>query len=179
MCDAKAALTTQVFGALNDTVGSFYGARAERRQLQFSADMADINAQFSELSAKDALRKGQRQEQQARLENRNIRDAQTVGFASSNVALDSVSVIQTMTSTEVMGEIDANTIEANAAREAWGYRTDAIMQKGKAASERAAAGAISPFGRASNTLLGSAGTIGMNYYKLKREGAFEPKGSGK
>lgn len=172
-------MALQVGGALTSASGAYFGAKGEKRALERSADVADLNARLSKMSAKSTLRQGQREEQAARIDNRNIRDKQTTGYAGNNIALDSETAIRVMTSTEVLGEIDANTINANAARAAWGYRMEGVQYENEARSARAASSGISPFGQAATSLINSAGDISQNYIKLKKAGAFEKKTAGK
>ena len=74
-----------------------------------------------------------------------------------------------------------NTLTANAVRSAWGYRTQAVNFENEALTKRATAGAISPFGSAAGSLLGSAATVAGSWYSLNKVGAlngtmFELKG---
>lgn len=164
-------LGTQVFGSISEATGTYYGARGERRAMKYEADIADINARLSDMSASYELEKGRREEQIARMENRNVRDAQKVGYAANGVALDSETAIRVATSTEVLGEIDANTINTNAARAAWGYRMEGIQHRNDALIGRANASSVSPGRRTATSLISSVGNIYDNYTKLKKSGA--------
>ena len=92
-------------------------------------------------------------------------------MAANGVALDSGTPNAVLTSTDVMGEIDANTIEQNALAQAWGYRTQAGM-------DRARANAINPGMSAATTLLGSATQVASTWYGMKygmkKAGALDP-----
>ena len=100
-----------------------------------------------------------------------------------------------LTTTDVMGEIDANTIEANAVRAAWGYRTEGVNYQidaamasanGNMAVANARANAAANMSGAPSTsfsrvskgaamassLLGSATNIASTYYTLNKAGAF-------
>jgi hypothetical protein len=107
-------------------------------------------------------------------------------------------VVRVLTSTDLVGEVDANTIAANAIRAAWGYRTEAANHRGQALmssanGQMASAGAqaqaaatragmpstVTPpvagrplsAGRAVTTsLLGSATQIATTYYTLSKQG---------
>jgi hypothetical protein len=47
-------------------------------------------------------------------------------MAARGIDLRSDTALNILTTTDVMGEIDAQTIEANAVRAAWGYRTEGV-----------------------------------------------------
>ena len=96
-----------------------------------------------------------------------LKSRQTVAMAANGVALDSGTPNAVLTSTDVMGEIDANTIEQNALAQAWGYRTQAGM-------DRARANAINPGMSAATTLLGSATQVASTWYGMKKAGALDP-----
>lgn len=173
MCvpQSSATLTSQVFGSLSEAAGTFYSARGEKRAMQHDADISDLNARLADISAKFELERGAREEQVARLDNQSIRDRQKVGYAANGIALDSPTAVRVATSDEVFGEIDANTINLNAARAAWGYRVEGVQHKNDAGMKRALASAVSPSRRAVSSLISSVGDVRDSYARLKKEGA--------
>jgi hypothetical protein len=170
MCNATAAMTLQGAGAASSAVGAYYGAQSQKQSMNLSADMADINARMSESAAQATLLTGQRQEQQSRLATANLKSTQRAGLAANGVDLGVGSAANILTTTDVMGEIDANTIQANAVRSAWGYRTQAVNQTNQALMSRASAGAISPVMAASTSLLGSASAVAPSWYQYSKNG---------
>ncbi|MBP6464971.1 MAG: hypothetical protein KA324_13645 [Rubrivivax sp.] len=160
MCTPTAVLGMSAAGAASQTVGSFYAAKSQRDQMRLQADMADVQA-------RQALLAGEREQQRSRLATANLKSRQTVAMAANGVALDSGTPNAVLTSTDVMGEIDANTIEQNALAQAWGYRTQAGM-------DRARANAINPGMSAATTLLGSATQVASTWYGMKKAGALDP-----
>lgn len=172
MCNAAAAMTMQGAGAASSAVGAYYGAQSQKSSLNLSADMADINARMSESAAQATLLTGQREEQKSQLATANLKGTQRAGLAANGVDLGVGSANQILTTTDVMGEVDANTIHANAVRNAWGYRTQAVNQSNQALMSRAAAGAISPTMSAVTSLLGSAGSVASSWYSYGKAGSF-------
>ena len=86
------------------------------------------------------------------------------------MSLSEGNAVELQASTDIMAQIDKNTIEANAVYEAFGYRSNAVNYQNDALMRRASASAISPMGAAAGTLLGSAGSVASawgNYAKLK------------
>lgn len=171
MCDPTAALGMQAAGAVNSTVGSFFSAQGQKSALKAQAGIADINAKLSELTAQSALRAGQIEEQKTRLATANLKSKQRAAMGANGVDLGSDSAVNVLTSTDVMGEIDANTVAANAARAAWGYRVQGMNYQNEAIGARATSKAISPLMVAGTTALTSLGNVGMNAYRLGKEGA--------
>ena len=173
MCDGPTSLNTQISGGINTGIGAYFTAAGERNNLNASANIADTNARISELTAQSVIFQGQREEQISRINTSNIREAQRVGYASNGIDLGSETAQRVITSTDVLGEIDANTIAANAVRGAWGYRTEAVQQKNEALTKRTSAKAISPVSRASASLINSASSVSESWYKLGKEGALK------
>ena len=171
-----ASLGMQAAGAAMGTVGSYYSAQNTKSNLQTQANLADANAQIAELGAQSALAQGAKEEQRRRLQTTALKKSQRVALAANGVDLGQGSAAELLTSTDLMGDIDANTIKANAVRSAWGYRTQATNYQNQAIMNRASAGSISPVGGAVSSLLGSAGSVGQSWYQFNQAGA---KGFGK
>ena len=167
MCTPMAVVGMQGAGAASSMVGTYYGAKSTKSALGFQADMAAIDATTAERSAQAAQAAGQHQEQQSQLNTANLKAAQQVGFAANGIDLGEGSALHTLTSTDVMGSIDQNTIHANAIRQAWGYRTTATNYENDAIAKRSAAGAISPTAVAGTTALTGATQVASSWYKFK------------
>lgn len=157
-------------GAASSALGAYYGAKSQKQSLELQANLADINARMSESSAQQTLLTGQRDEQKSRIATANLKGTQRASMAANGIDLGEGSATQILTSTDVMGEIDANTIQANAVRSAWGYRTQGVNQTNQALTSRASAGAINPGQSAMTSLLGSAGTVAGNWYSYNKSG---------
>lgn len=171
MCTGSTSLGLQIGGGLYSAVGSYYAASSQKTALKGQATLADTNARLSELQAQSAILQGQREEQKSRLATANLKSSQRASMAANGVDLGSDTAVNILTTTDTMGEIDANTINANAARAAWGYRTQATNYKNEALMTRATAKSINPFMAAGTSLLTSAGAVSANWYKLGKEGA--------
>lgn len=176
MCNASLALGASAAGGAYSTVGSYFAAQGQKTGLKAQAALADTNARISELAAQQAVRSGQVQEQSQRLKTANLKSGQRARLAANGVDLGSDSAVNILTTTDLMGEIDADTISANAARAAWGYRTQATEYQNDALMKRAAAKGINPWFSAGSTLLTSAASVGRDYYALKQAGAFSDTG---
>lgn len=157
-------------GAIGGAVGSYFSAQSNKIQLNLQADLARINARISETAAKSALAAGEREVQAVRLRTGQMKAKQRVNFAASGLDLSSGSVQDVFNTTDFMGEIDANTVEANAIRAAWGYRTQASNFQTEALMSSANASGVSATGSAFNSLLGSAAYAAPTYYQMTKAG---------
>lgn len=167
------ALEFQAGGGIVSALGAFMAIQAQQSQLRSAAEIADINAGTAERSAQAALRSGQRAEQRSMLATAQLKSRQRVGLAANGVDLGQGSAANVLTSTDVMGEIDHNTIAANAVADAWGYRAQATNFGNEALTKRAQAGAMSPGMAAATSLLGSASQVASSWYSLNKAGELD------
>lgn len=85
---------------------------------------ADLqNAAYADAAANDSIKRGGVAEDQQRLQTKAAIGTQRAGFAANGVDVNSGSAANIQDDTAQLGEFDALTIRNNAAREAWGYRT--------------------------------------------------------
>lgn len=106
------------------------------------------------------------------LRTANLKSTQQAEFASHGIDLGEGSAARVLTSTDVMGTIDKNTIAANAVRAAWGYRTGAVNASNAGLMANGSADALSAGAAGATSLLGSAGSVAQNWYMLNKSGAF-------
>jgi hypothetical protein len=161
-------------GAMN-TVGAYYAASGQKNALKLQARLDEINAKIADSQARDALFRGERAEQAFRQDVAQLRSKQRVGYAAGGVDLGSETVAATLTSTDVMSELDATQIKANALREAWGMRTEAGNLRSSANMNRATASAINPLMQAGATFLTEGAKWGGQYAAFKDSGAIGGK----
>lgn len=158
------SMVLQIGGAATSAAGSYYGAKSQQSSLNFQAQLADINARMAEQTAQSELSRGQKQVASLTLKAGQLKSKQRANMAANGVDLGVGSAAEVQASTDIMKEIDKNTIEANSVRSAWGYRTQAANFKNDALIKRASASSIDPFGSATTSLLGSASSISRSYY---------------
>mgnify|MGYP001609738091 CR=1 FL=1 len=167
---ATASLTGQIGGMATSAIGSYFSAATQKATLKGQAAVADINARISELGAQSALYQGQQQVGALTLNAGRLKSSQRAAMAANGIALGVGSAAEIQASTDIMKEIDMATVESNAVRDAFGHRTQAMNFENEARTKRATAGAISPFGSAASSLLGSAGTVASSWYSLNNAG---------
>lgn len=165
---AQAALVSKIGGAANSAIGGYYSAKSQASSLQFQSDIAGINARISELGAQQELYKGQQQVGALTLKAGQIKSSQRANMAANGIDLGEGNAAEVQASTDIMKEIDANTLTANAVRSAWGYRTQGVNYQNEALMKHTSADSISPFSAAATSLLGNAGTVAGSWYNYSR-----------
>lgn len=162
------------FGAINSMVGTYYQSRAQASALEHQAAMAEINARISEVGAQSALLAGQKESGRLTMRAGKVKSAQRVALAANGVVLGEGNAAELIASTDILKEIDANQIMANAVQSAWGHRTQSVNYANEAITRQAAASGISPMGMAAGSLLSGAGHVASNWYSFKKQGGTMP-----
>ena len=174
---AALAMFASTMGAVQQTVSSYYSSAAEKTKLGLQADLDAINAKLADGAARDTMQRGEREYGNSRLRTAALKGRQRAELADAGFDLGFGSAAQILTSTDLVGEVDAETIKANAMREAWGHRLDATNLRGSSRVNKSAAKSINPTLNAAATLLTTGGQVASSYYSLKAAGAFDkPKG---
>ena len=146
--------------------GTIQAARAQRKQGQIaeqvgeaSAEQQEWNARIAEVQAEDARTRGREAESQIRLATKQLIGSQRVGFAGQGLDLSVGSPVNVQGDTAYLGELDALTARANAAREAWGYQVESADRRMAGDVARRGGQAQAQAGRVQSTatLLGGAG----------------------
>jgi len=166
------SLGLQTFGAVSSAFGSYYGAKTQASNLKHQATLAGINARIAELGAQSALEQGKQQNAALTLQAGRLKGRQRAALAANGVDLGVGNAAEAQASTDLMKEIDSNTIRANALRSAWGYRTQGVNYQNQAGMARAAAGGISPFGVGATNLLSGAANVATSWYRMSQAGTF-------
>lgn len=174
---AQLALASRVGGALNSAVGSYYSTKSQVSSLGFQVAVAGINARIAELGAQSELTAAEKQVAAQTLRAGQIKGAQRAALAANGVSLGEGSAAEVQASTDIMKDIDKNTITANAVRSAWGHRTQGTNLQIEALVKQGTASGISPLGSVSSSLLGGAGRVASAWYDYGRSVEDKEKGS--
>ena len=175
---ATVSLASQAAGAVTSTIGAYSSAQSQRSTLLTQASIAESNARIAEMGAQSELLQGQREVGRLTLRAGQLKSRQRVALAANGVALGEGSAAELQASTDLMKEIDRNTVEANAVNAAWGRRTQATNFRNEARTARGTAGAINPLLSAGTTLLSGAGSVAQSWYALDKAGAFNAPSTG-
>ena len=170
---AMSSVILSAAGAASSTVGAYYSAKGEKVALGLQADLDAINARLAEGAARDSLARGEREYGASRLRTAALKGSQIAGLDAAGIDIGYGSAARILTGTDMIGEIDADTIKANATREAWGHRIDAGNLRSSSQVNRMSAKAINPGMAAVSTLLTEGSQVAGQYYGLKKSGAFD------
>jgi hypothetical protein len=112
------ALAATVFKLGADLFGAVGRRRAADRQFEFAKQMAN-----------DVIARGEREAEFATMDLSRLRGAQTTSIAAQGIDTTQGSAAQIAEQTQRFGEEDINQIRLNAAREAWGIKTQAKLNR--------------------------------------------------
>ncbi len=170
---ALASFMAQAAGAASSAAGAYSSAVGQKNALRSSAAAAMLNATQLEENSLRSMRRGEAETTSIGLRGAGVKAQQRAGYAAGNIDLTQGSAQAAIASTDVMTEIDRNQAQANAISEAFGYRTEAVEQRGKASVDRATARSINPGMAAATSLLGSAAGLADKWYTGQKTGAFK------
>lgn len=182
MCDpSMLGMATQGVGAAGSALGSYFAASGRKLALNSDAAIQDLNARLAESDGRLARQQGEQAQVAQKLKTGQIAAKQRVAAAAGGVDATYGTPLNTIVSTEVMGEIDALTIDANAIRAQGNRQIEATGYRNKANTDRANARSISPFGEAAISLLGNGASIldkyaGVGISRLGGSGAGSSRG---
>jgi hypothetical protein len=142
---------------------TLYGTFAQHRAGRLQREIQAYNAQVADYQAKDALERGVIAETRSRTTTKRTIGAQRAFFASQGVDVNEGSPADVQANTAYLGELDALTIRNNAAREAWGYRAQAVDY-----SRRGAVAGFSGDMAATGTLLTGSSRLLLAKYGFGR-----------
>lgn len=134
-------------------VGGMMGAQNARQEGAFNSAMLNRNAALKDQAAQETMFAGDTSADWQR-----VRTGQAVGTqrsvqAANGIDVNSGSAAQLQDDTAMIGELDALTIQNNAAREAYGYRIQADQDRMNAVQTVTNAG-----NRATGSILGGLGS---------------------
>lgn len=162
-----------VMGAGAKAYGAYNASSAQRSSLDYQASVAANNAQLATDKASIAVDNGQ-----AAVQAQDLKTAQTFGMqraalGANGVDLGQGSANDVLASTKLMGERDADQLQTNALREAWGYKTQAADDTSNAAALKSMGRSVDPSEAALTSMLGSAGQVSTAWktYKQSTDGA--------
>lgn len=145
----------QALGAASNTQGA---RTAYRMQSQVNAN----NAQIAQWQAEDALLRGKRAASASRMKSNQLKGTQRARLAANGVDLGQGSALEILADTDFFGDMDADTIENNTAKEAWALRNQASNFRSESELMRYRARRENPFAAAGTSLLTSTGRMYRN-----------------
>ena len=180
-----AGLASSVISAVGNYFLSRTQARSMKQQFEYQRDMSRINAENmkraergAERTAQSVLDQGQKAIGNLTMRAGKVKSAQRAAMAANGIDLGEGNAAEVQATTDLMKEIDSNTLEANAIRSAWGYRmeginraTDVLNYESQARMQGATGDSISTSQAGMNSLMSGATNVASNWYALRRSGA--------
>jgi hypothetical protein len=191
----NAGLLMSIMGGVNSAIGGYFQAKSQQYQdksqalnLTYQADMASINARSAEYSAQSTLEAGHSQIENMTMAAGQQKASTTATMAAHGIALGSGSAQEISASQDIVKDINAYTINANATRaaaqdrtQATNYQNQALMDRTGAQNALRSADSISPFASMTSSLLTSASSVASNWnnsqrLKMMMAGGYMPSG---
>lgn len=169
MCGPAAVPIMMGIGLALSAAGTVQTVRANNAAADAANEQAKENAKLAEAQAQNATMTGLVEEDRRREQTRRMLATQRATIAANNLDMSTGTPLELLGDTAAVGEQDALMIRANAAREAWGFRSQGVNYKNEGAMAKAAA---KNNNRA--TILTSAGNLASgaaNLYSSRRSTA--------
>jgi len=135
-------------------------AKSQKDALKYQQGVDNNNAIIAQQQSNDAKERGVMEAQQAMRQQAQTRGAQIAAMSANGIDISQGSALDILATTDYLGQADVNTIQSNAAREAWGYDVQEMNLKADSQMKKWQAGNINPamIGSmaAASSLLGSA-----------------------
>lgn len=132
-------------------------ANDQRREAEYEASMLYTNAALARKQAEEAVTRGMADTMVVRQKALSLIGSQRASMAAQGIRLDVGSAVDVVSDTVKLAEVDAATVRNNAAREAWGFNTQATNYENQANLTR-----LSGRNRSRTTMI----TGGLEAYRL-------------
>lgn len=131
-----ALATVAGVNAISDFSSKRREAKIAEQEGNYAGAAYDENARIARLQAEDALARGHEEEGRYGARLRGELGANRASTAAQGIDVGVGSAVDVQRDMEAMGELDKLTIRNNAAREAWGYNTQAAQYGAQAGYAR-------------------------------------------
>jgi hypothetical protein len=119
-------------------------AQAERSAAEYNAQVANNNAVIDAQQRSSTLQQGEAEAHKSMRDQAQMIGAQRAQMAANGIDLTQGSAQDLLASTKFLGGIDVNTIQSNAARQAWGYEVQGMNDRSAGIMEKWKADSINP-----------------------------------
>ena len=138
------AVVAAVGSAVMQGIQAKNAAQAERNAAEFNAQVANNNAIIAAQQRSTTLQQGEAEAHKSMRDQAQMIGAQRAQMAANGIDLTQGSAQDILASTKFLGGIDVNTIQSNAARQAWGYEVQGMNDNNAATMETWKANSINP-----------------------------------
>lgn len=159
------ATMSLAFGALTNVAGTGLELSAEIQESDAKRAELRHNARLADLAGADATARGMAEGGRERMKGSQSVARQFVAYANSGVDPTQGSAARTQEWTKAVSELDAQTIQNNAAREAWGFKAKADEMRTEEKNERRRSE-----NRRFATVLGGAGRLASSFGNYASKG---------
>lgn len=172
---AAASLIAAGTSAAVGAVGAIEQSNAASSAANYQAQVARNNQAIADQNAQTALEQGQQQTLAKQQQTAQQISSERAATAASGIDPNSGSSVRIQGSTAALGALDAQTITNNAARTAWGYKTQGLDFGAEAgllqqqASSASTAGALGAF----SSIIGGASSVSNKWLQYQQQGAFQ------
>ena len=161
------AVVSAVTSATMQGVQASQNADAQKQAADYNAQVANNNAIIASQQRSTTLQQGELEAQNAMRKQASIIGDQRAQMSANGIDLTQGSAQDILASTKFLGGIDVNTIQSNAARQAWGYSVQGMNDKSAANLETWKANSINPAAigamAAGTSILSSVGSAASSY----------------
>jgi hypothetical protein len=171
-------------GAIQSAVGSYYQAKSAQYQfksqaltMDFQKSMSEINARQAEFMAQQIVDVGGKEISMLKMRAGKIKSASKASMAARGLRLGVGSTAEVVATTDLVAEMDALTIYANAIKsseaartQSTNYMNQAMMQGVSAENLRTTGASISPLSAAMGSFGQSANTLATSWFLKNKVG---------
>ena len=154
-------------GAAASTIGSIQQGQSAANSAKYNSEIAANNETIANQNANYASAVGEQQAANQEQKNRSKLGAVIANQAASGIDVNSGSATDVQQSTAEVGQLDAMTIRANAAKQAYGYKVDAASSAAQSQLDKYQAKNDSTAG-----YVNAATVLGSNVAKGNSNGLF-------
>lgn len=169
---AYVALVAAVASAAASAYGAYQQGQANSAMNAYQAQVAKNNQEIANQYATMEIQKGQQLEEQKRQQTAQQEGAIRAAVGASGLDPNAGSPVRLQRDTAMVGEEDALTIRANAARAAYGYQVQGLNYAAQASADEMAArnaaegGSLGAFA----SILGGASSVSDKWLRYKQVG---------
>ena len=164
---AGVLVATAITSAVMQGVQAAQAADAAKQAANYNAQVANNNAIIDAQQRSSTLQQGEVEAQKSMRDQAQMIGAQRAQMSANGIDITQGSAQDMLASTKFLGGIDVNTIQSNAARQAWGYSVQGMNDKSAATMETWKANSINPSQigamAAGSSLLSSIGGAASSY----------------
>ncbi len=170
---AGIAMGLSAAGAGIGALGQLQQGEATSNNLMYRSMVALFNRQLDEQKARMASEAGEIGAATVGMKTRAAIGQERAQQSAGGIDSTTGSAATVQKSTEQLGMLDASTIRANAAKEAWGFQVEGANELNEALADRAGAENARRAGRmgAFTSLLSGASTVGQMWSRYKNPAA--------